>query len=68
MLGVFGDGSDSDEEAYDSEDERLEERAMGGWRAIRVSKRLNKHWNPENGTCVRCVERHVAQAPTMLAR
>ena len=66
--GRFGDGSDSDEEAYDSEDERLEERAMGGWRAIRVSKRLNKHWNPENGTCVRCVERHVAQAPTMLAR
>ena len=54
--------------ALDSDDQERERRAAIGRRAVRHSERLSSRWEPDNGTCVRCVEREVKQRPTLLAR
>ena len=62
-----GGGEDSDFEE-EGDDPYLEEKARAARRALREGEALASYWEPENGTCVRCVERHVRQAPTFLAR
>jgi hypothetical protein len=63
------DSDDSDDCLSDDENNpELEARARVGRRAIRTAESLSRRWDPEHGTCVRCVERHVAQVPTLLAR
>ena len=66
--GADGYGSDGSSSDLDSDDQELERRAAIGRRAVRHSERLSNRWEPDNGTCVRCVEREVKQRPTLLAR
>ena len=58
------DSSDEDEE----EEARLRERASAARKAVRAANRLYNLWEPENGVCIKCVERGCGQHPTLLAR
>ena len=62
--GDGSDGSDADDDALD--EARLEVRARAARRAMHKASRLAGEW--EADVCVKCVERHVHQAPTLLAR
>lgn len=66
--GNDGASSADDDAEFAAEEARLDECAVSARKALRKSRRLAEHWEPENGTCVRCVERHVRQAPTFLSR